>query len=212
MNIRTIIAGVALASGMAISIGFAQREAPRPAPSAPTAPTAPQAKAADRFKVDAVHSSVIFKVGHMGVGNFYGRFNDISGTFTPAEGGSCNFEVKVDSVDTANEKRDEHLRHPDFFDAEQFPIISFKSSKVEKAGENKLRIAGDFTMHGVTKPITVDMQIFPARDTKVAGFRGGFETIFTIKQSDFGMAEPMIAMGGVSDEVTIIVAAEGVRE
>jgi polyisoprenoid-binding protein YceI len=210
MKIRSTVAGVVIASGLALAFGFAQREAPRPTAPAPTA-TAQQATAVS-FKVDPVHSAVIFKIGHMGVGNFYGRFNDISGKYSPTEGGSLNFEVKVDSVDTANEKRDEHLRHPDFFDAEQFPTISFKSSKVEKAGENKLRVSGDFSMHGVTKPITVDVQVFPARDTKVAGFRGGLETTFTIKQTDFGMSENMVAMGALSDEVTLIVAVEGTRE
>jgi polyisoprenoid-binding protein YceI len=93
---------------------------------------------ADTFKIDPVHSSVIFSIKHLGVTDFYGRFNDVSGTvvFDKADPSKSSVEVTVpvESVDTKNEKRDQHLKSPDFFNAKQFPMIIFKS-EVETSGD-----------------------------------------------------------------------------
>ena len=112
---------------------------------------------ADTYKVDPVHSSLIFSMKHFGVTDFYGRFKEISGTVTfdaadPSKS-SVELTVPVESIDTQNEKRDQHLKSPDFFNAKQFPTITFKSTKVEGSGDN-YKISGDLTIHGVTKPIT----------------------------------------------------------
>ena len=175
----------------------------------------PAALAADNYKIDPVHSSVHFRIGHGGIAFVYGRFNDVSGTVAydkedPTKS-SFNIEIKADSVDTNNEKRDAHLRSPDFFDAKQFPTITFKSTKVESAGEDKLNVTGDLTLHGVTKEITVPVTKTGEADLAEMkmGYRTGWEAIVDIKRSDFGMTT---MVGPVGDEVKIPVALEAVKE
>ena len=94
-----------------------------------------EASAAETYSVDAGHSSVIFRAKHYGATNFYGRFNELSGSLTldtddPTKS-SIELEVRAESVDTFSERRDRHLRSPDFFNAKQFPVISFKSKSVK---------------------------------------------------------------------------------
>ena len=109
---------------------------------------------ADTFKIDPVESSVVFSVMTLGLSNFHGRFNDISGTVVldKADPSKSSFDITipVESVDTKNEKRDQHLKSPDFFNAKQFPVMTFKSKKVEGSG-NSFTVTGDFSLHGVTQ-------------------------------------------------------------
>lgn len=175
---------------------------------------ASSAHAAETYKIDPIHSSVIFSATHLGAANFYGRFNDVSGTVVFDKGdpskSSVHLEVKADSVDTNNEKRDQHLKSPDFFNAKQFPLITFKSTKVEPGGaDGAFKISGDFTLHGVTKPITVDFKKVGEGKGMKGETRAGGETHFTIKRSDYGMK---FMVGPVSDEVNIILSLEGMRE
>src|SRR3954452_2238822 len=107
------------------------------------------ARAADNFKIDPIHATVIYRVSHLNVGNAYGRFNEPTGMVTldkdDASKSSFTFEVQTSKVDTANPKRDQHLQSPDFFDAKQFPTITFKSTGVKLCGDNKYEVAGDLT-------------------------------------------------------------------
>ena len=147
---------------------------------------------AANYKVDPVHSSATFRVKHMNTSYTYGRFNAISGTFAideadPAKS-SFDFTVKTDSVDTADAGRDAHLKNTAFFNAKQFPSITFKSKSVKSSGKDTLEVTGDLTLHGVTKPITVSIELTrhgkaTCRGTAIAGI----ESVFTIKRSDFGM-------------------------
>src|SRR5437660_2332158 len=119
------------------------------------------ANAADTFKVDPVHTFVLFSVQHLGIANTYGRFNDISGTVVfdkdnPSKS-SVELSVPVESLDTHNSIRERSLKSPDFFDAKQFPTITFKSTKIEGSGDT-LKVFGDLSIHGVTKPLTVDFK------------------------------------------------------
>lgn len=199
------------AAALAVSfaaLGLAQREQQQPASTPPAKPAAPSAQqsANQTFTLDGVHSSVMFRIEHMGVSNFYGAFTDVSGTYTVGDAPSFDITVKTDSVDTRNEGRDRHLESPDFFNAAEFPTITFKSTKAEKAGDN-WSVTGDLTLHGVTKPVTCEIKFWPAKQTR-QGNKSGFETHLTIKRSDFGM-NTYIAEGGLGDEVTILVAGEG---
>lgn len=141
-------------------------------------------------EVDPVMSTVFFRIKWLGISNYYGRFNKFSGKITTVEGGvgSCEFTVDASSVDTANEQRDNHLRSPDFFDVKQFPEIQFKSDKVADLGGGKHKAEGSLTMHGVTKPVTIEFM----KTGSGKGFRGemrlGYEGRFTIQRSDFGIA------------------------
>ena len=170
------------------------------------------ANAADTFKVDPVHSFVLFSVQHMGITNTYGRFNDISGTVvfdkdSPSKS-SVELSVQVESLDTHNSIRERSLKTPDFFDTKQFPTMTFKSTRVEGSGDT-LKVSGDLTIRGVTKPVTVDFKKGREGKGVFGEWRGGGETRFTIKRSDFGMN---FELGEIGDEVAIILSVEGIRK
>jgi polyisoprenoid-binding protein YceI len=163
-----------------------------------------------------VHSAVLFRIDHLGVGTFWGRFNEVSGTYTFDEQNheACRFELALatESVDTNNQGRDRHLKSPDFFNAREFPTISFQSTELSHVSGDEYELKGDLTLHGVTKPITARVSWNGARDAgQRFGFRSGFEAIFTIKRSDFGM-DTYVNEGVLGDEVRIVAAIEGVRE
>jgi len=157
--------------------------------------------AADKYKIDPVHTTVNFKVQHMGAGRFVGRFNETSGSLEwddadPSKS-KIEVEVNVDSVDTNNKKRDEHLKSPTFFSAKQFAKITFKSTKIEKDGD-KFKVTGDLTLHGETHPVTTGFEITgKGKDMQKHDLVGG-EAVFKIKRSEWGMKEFAEAVG---DEV-----------
>ena len=162
------------------------------------------------YDVDSVHSTIIFAIGHAKAANFYGRFNDPTGsiTFDPNDVESASFEisVKAENIDTANKDRDDHLRGPDFFKVRQFPTIDFKSTSVKPAGDDLFTVEGELTMHGVTKAVTVEMELIGQSETRM-GKKIGFETTFKIMRTDFGM-DTYAKSGMLGDEVKLIVAIE----
>lgn len=168
---------------------------------------------ADTFKVDPVHSSVIFRVKHMQATNFWGRMEGPAGTFAldesdPAKS-SLDLTVKVDTLTTQNARRDADLKSPDYFGAKQFPTITFKSSKFEKKSDNSWEVTGDLTLHGVTKSITVTLE--KTGDGKLPNGApiSGFQTEFDIKRTDFGMNH---MVGPVGDDVHLIIALEADKQ
>ena len=165
----------------------------------------------EAFNVDPVHSTAIFRAHHLRAGMFYGRFNDVTGTIDLVDE-SPVFDITIDinSVDTNNEKLDGHLKSPDFFNAVEFPSMTFKSASAKKIGDEKYEVSGDITIHGVTKPLTVRM----SKTGQVTNRRGemiGFETEFTITRSDFGMMYG-VEGGALSDSIKVIVALEAGRK
>lgn len=193
MRIRHLIPAIALSLGFALSSTSAQ--------------------AADTYTVDPVHTAALFKVKHVGVSYTYGRFNDVSGTvvFDAANPAASKVDITIQagSVDTHSEKRDAHLANPDFFDAKQFPVLKFVSSSFKKVSDNTFEVAGDFTLHGVTKPITITAVKIGEGKDPWGGYRIGFESTFTIKRSDYGMTKMMEAVG---DEVTVTFATEAIKK
>ena len=171
------------------------------------------AYSAETYKLDPVHTSVIFRVKHLGTAYAFGRFNGPTGSFVFDESSPSKsaIEMKADAknVDTAVDKRDNHLRSPDFFNAGKHPLVSFKSKSVKKLNENTYEVSGDLTLLGKTRPITVKVNATGAGKDPWGNFRRGFETSFSIKRSDFGMN---FMMGGVSDEVNLTVSVEGIRQ
>jgi polyisoprenoid-binding protein YceI len=156
---------------------------------------------------------VIFRIQHLGIAYVYGRINNLSGTLkidegTPA-GSAVEIYAKTENVDTFNSERDDHLRSPDFFHSKEFPVVSFKSTSFTKTSKDMFEVTGDLALLGVTRPLTVKVQRTGAGKDPWGGFRIGFETTFTIKRSDFGMN---FMMGGVGDEVRIILSIEGIRQ
>lgn len=176
-------------------------------------------RAGETYDIDAAHSSAGFTVTHMVVSEVTGRFKAFSGAIEmdekdPAKS-SVSVEIKVDSIDTDNAKRDDHLRSADFFDAAKHPGISFRSRKVEKAAEGKgFLLTGDLTIRGVTKEVRIPFSYAG----KVKGMRGetraGFKGSLTINRQDFGVSWSKALDGGglvVSDEVQIDLRIEAVR-
>jgi len=165
--------------------------------------------APETFEVDPVHSFIVFKVRHANLGNAYGTFNTFKGTIVrdkeAPEKSSIQLEIDVNSLDTKNPKRDEHSKSPDFLNAKQFPIATFKSDSIKKLSDTEYEVAGQMTLHGVTKPVTAKMvQLGEITDQKGVHKIGG-ETTFVIKRSDFGMTNMLNALG---DEITLTVAVE----
>jgi len=170
------------------------------------------AQGADTYKIDPVHSSVVFSIKHMGVTDFLGNFNEITGTVVfdatdPAKS-TVELTVPVAGVNSRHPKRDDHLKSPDFFNAEKFPAVTFKSTKVDGSGTD-FKVTGDFTLLGVTKSITVDFKRGPDGKGMQGEIRGGGETRFTIKRSDYGMTFMPDALG---DDVGLVISLEGVRQ
>lgn len=169
-------------------------------------------RAAETFTVDAVHSSLLFRIKHLNAGHIYGRFNQFSGSFAfdDKNASECKLEmeVKIESLDTAVRARDDHLRGPDFFNAKQFPTMKFKAASVKAKDEKNYEVTGDLTIHGVSKSVTVKLErIGTAKDPRSGKPRTGWETTFTIKRSDYDMKNMLEFIG---DEVKITVAVEGV--
>ncbi len=161
---------------------------------------------ANSYKVDPAHSSVEFSIRHI-VSRVTGSFTDFSGSimYDPeqVEKSTVEATIQIGSIDTRNEKRDNHLRSPDFFDAKKYPEMSFKSTGVKKQGD-KLLATGDLTLHGVTKSVVLTVEVLgtgvhPMSKAPVAGFVG--ETV--IKRSDYGVNNWTDATGMLGDEVRI---------
>lgn len=174
---------------------------------------APAFAAPVSYKIDPAHTAVAFIVNHVGFSNVIGRFNTVGGDVTfdkdAVEKSVVNVTIDTTSVDTNHAKRDEHLRSPDFFNAKEFPKMTFKSTTIEKTGDKTGKLHGDLTMLGVTKPVVLDVTfnkdgVSPASKLETAGFsaRG------TVKRTDFGMKYGAPAIG---DDIQLLIEVEAVK-
>jgi len=161
-------------------------------------------RAADTYKLDPAHTSVGFSITHLVISEVNGRFNEVAGEVTLDSDAltAAKATIPVKSVDTGIGKRDDHLRGADFFDAEKFPTITFESTKVEKS-----QIAGKFTMHGVTKEITMPFVLKGPIKDPWGNTRLAVTAEITINRTDYGMK----SMTGVGDEVRIKIVAEATK-
>ena len=171
------------------------------------------------WEIDPAHSNVQFGVRHMMISTVHGKFTKFTATATgdekdPTHAG-VQASIDVASINTGDEKRDGHLKSPDFFDAEKFPTITFKSTKVEAAGERRFKVHGDLTMHGVTKPVVLDVEATP----EVKGMRGetraGARATTKVNRKDFGINWSKTMDGGgvvVGDDVDVTIEVEGVKK
>jgi polyisoprenoid-binding protein YceI len=166
------------------------------------------AAAAEKYDVDASHSGVVFGWNHFGFSNPSARFDKIEGSLQLDKADITKSTVSISlplaSIDTGVPKLDEELKGPDFFDSAKYPVITFKSSKVEKSGENGLKVTGELTVHGVTKTVTLDGKVNKIGVFEIPGVikapTAGFDATTTIKRSDFGVTKYLPA---VSDEVPV---------
>jgi polyisoprenoid-binding protein YceI len=163
---------------------------------------------ADSFSLDSGHSSLIFKVKHLDLNNFYGRFNAIEGelNFDPKAPAKSKVKVtaKTDSVDTNNPGRDRHLKGVAALAAEEHPLVTFESTGVSVTGDGSFRLKGNLTFRGITKPVEATAVVLGINLDEKGGGKVGFEVKMSFRRSDFGMA----GMGMISDQVDIIAGLE----
>lgn len=167
--------------------------------------------AVESYKIDSTHSTIQYSLRHL-VSKFTGSFSTVSGTINVdranLEKSSVEATIDIGSVNTADEKRNAHLKSPDFFDAVKFPTMTFKSTSWKKTGEDTYDVTGNLTIKDVTKPVVLK--------TKVLGFGegmggtqvSGWEVTGQIKKSEFGLAGPAMLGKVLGDEVTINIAVE----
>ena len=175
-----------------------------------------QKLSAGTWAIDPVHSSINFSVRHLMVGKIHGRFDQFSGTITVAEDGSPSVraEVDVNSIDTGNEQRDAHLKSADYFDVEKYPTATFSSTGVREIGDRYV-LDGDFTLKGVTKPVTMTLVFNGVNPGMGRGEVGGFDASVVLSRKDFGVGAELPLDGGgtmVGDKVTLVLAIEALKQ
>jgi polyisoprenoid-binding protein YceI len=167
------------------------------------------------YEIDPVHSTVLAQAVHFGAGTTWVRFSGPTGTVTLNETdpskSSVAIEIKADSLDTANEKRDQHLKSPDLLNAKEFPLITFKGTAIKKTGDKTYEVAGNLTVHGVTKPITATFTAVGTGKGAKGETRTGADAKFTIKRGEFGIGATFPETT-ISDEIGMMVSLEGIKK
>ena len=179
---------------------------------------APPARAADTYTIDVGHSNVSFLIRHF-FSKVPGRFGKYEGTIVyDAEDlskSSVNVTIDAASINTDVADRDKHLKSGDFFDVEKFPKITFTSTKVKPLGKTKAQVEGNLTIKGVSKPVTLDVEVLGTGPDAWGNTRGGFEGRTKVNRQDFGVAWNKVVEGGgtvLGDEVEITLNLEAVRQ
>jgi polyisoprenoid-binding protein YceI len=171
------------------------------------------------WAIDPSHTSVEFGVKHMMFTTVKGRFAGVTGTIeldeaNPANS-SANVEIDVNTVDTRDEKRDAHLRSADFFDVEQFPTITFQSTRVEPKSSGDFRVFGNLTIHGVTREVELEATYNGAGKNPWGQEVAGFEATGRVSRKDFGMEFNVPLDGGgilVGDDIKISIDVEAAKQ
>jgi len=180
--------------------------------------SAPAAFAADTYTFDVAHSNIGFTVRHF--------FSKVPGHFTQYEGtilfdsqdlskSVVNVTIEAASINTGVDKRDTHLKSPDFFDVEKFPKLTFVSNKVSQAGTGKAKVEGMLTIRGVSKAVTLDVDLMGSGPDGWGGVRAGFEARTKINRQDYGVAWNKVVEGGgsvLSDDVEITLNVEAIKQ
>lgn len=174
--------------------------------------------AAAEFQIDAAHSTVGFQVKHMAISKTNGSFGDFAGTFNfepgKPETWSCEATIQAASITTNNDKRDEHLRSPDFFDAAEFPTLTFKSTGLTMDDDMEGTLKGDLTIHGVTKAVELDFEVLGTATDPWGNERAGFSASGKINRKDFGLTYNSVMEAGglmVGEGVKITLEVEGIQ-
>ena len=169
---------------------------------------------ADTYEIDASHSQVGFRIKHL-VGKVPGRFTKFAGTveYTPGKPEAWKVVATIDpaSINTDNEKRDGHLKSADFFDVAKHPEMSFKSTKVAGVKGDGAKLHGELTMHGVTKPVVLDLELGGTTKDPWGNTRAGFTATGTINRKDFGIVwNKTLDSGGllIGEEVALVIDIE----
>lgn len=168
---------------------------------------------AAEYAIDPAHTYPNFTINHLGFSTMYGRFNSTTGTMSldqAAKTGQVEVVIDAASVDTGHQKRDDHLRSPDFLNVAEFPNISFKSTSVKFDGDNLTEVTGDLTLLGVSKPVVLNVSsmncgVHPFTKQDVCGF----DASASIKRSEFGIT---YGLEGIGDEMQLMFEVEAVKQ
>ena len=169
------------------------------------------------WNIDPSHTQATFTVRHMVISNVKGEFQSTKGVvkIDDKDLAKSTVDVTIDaaSIHTREDKRDAHLRSPDFFDVERYPTITFKSTKVEKAGGDRYKVTGDLTMHGVTKPVVLDAALTPEVKGMMGEVRRGAQATTRVNRQEYGLKWNKMLEAGplVGDDVAIEINAELIK-
>jgi polyisoprenoid-binding protein YceI len=174
--------------------------------------------ALEKWNIDVVHSTVGFTVRHLMVTKVHGLFTKWKGALefdeqTPARS-KVEVEIEVNSVDTREPQRDAHLRSGDFFEAEKFPLMTFKSTAVESGAKDHFKVTGDLSLRGVTKPVVLEVEYSGRATHPQMGERAGFSAHTSINRKDFGVNfNQVLDQGGLalSEKVDINIEIEATK-
>lgn len=172
---------------------------------------------ADDYIIDTknAHAFIQFKIKHLGFSWLYGQFTDFSGEFTFDEknpaANKIAVEVKVASVDSQHAERDKHLRSKDFLNVEAFPSATFVSTEYKKTGEKSALLTGNFTLHGVTKKVSLPVEMIGQGSDPWGGYRAGFEGKLNLKPADFNI-DLTKKLGPAAAEFELTLSFEGIRK
>jgi polyisoprenoid-binding protein YceI len=169
--------------------------------------------------IDPAHSQVEFAVRHLMISTVRGRFAGVKGTVVAdhdnLENAEVDVTIDVHTIDTREAQRDAHLKSADFFDAERFPVLTFKSNRVTDVKGDRFKLIGDLTMHGVTKEVALDVTAEGRGKDPWGGERAGYSAIAKVNRSDFGLIwNQVLETGGIAvgDEIKIALDLELVKQ
>lgn len=175
----------------------------------------PALAAAADWEIDSAHSSVQFRVRHLMISNVRGEFDKVTGRIAADEKditkSMVHAEIDVATLSTREPKRDEHLKSADFLDVQKYPTITFHSRKVAKGKKNRLKVVGDLTLHGVTKEVTLDVELTQETKDPWGGVRRGATATASFNRKDFGVSwNKALDTGGVmvGEEVAVEIDLE----
>lgn len=171
------------------------------------------------WQIDSAHSHIYFTARHMMISKVRGQFESFSGSVQYDEENptrtAVDIEVDINSINTREEQRDTHLKSPDFFDAATYPVMRFKSTAVEKTGEDTAKLHGDLTIRGVTKPVTLDVDYAGQAKSPWGTISAGFSATSTINRKEWGLNwNQALETGGVlvGDKIQIEIELELVKQ
>ncbi|QJD97635.1 YceI family protein [Mucilaginibacter robiniae] len=175
--------------------------------------------ATTKWVMDPLHSEVQFKVKHLVISTVTGSFRKFEGEVVTEsddfQDSEIDFSLDIDSIDTTQEARDQHLKGADFFDAEQFPKITFKSTSLKKVDGSDYKLNGNLTIKGVTKPVTLNVEFGGSADDFYGQTKAGFEITGKISRKEFGLTwDPITEAGSVvvGDEIKLIINAQFTKQ
>jgi len=169
--------------------------------------------AVENYEIDPAHTYPNFTVSHLGFSTMYGRFDKTSGTFAidrVSRQGAVDITIQTSSINTGLEKRDDHLRSPDFFNTVEFPVATYKSGSVKFEGDEPKIIEGNLTLLGITKPVILTITAFKCGQNPMNNkAMCGIDATGSLKRSDFGMK---YALPGVGDDIRLMISVEGYKK